>query len=63
MGTDRLVCGLDVNHNEFDLAACARFPAESHELALYVYCNTPARDVFLRVETAGARRRRNGALL
>lgn len=27
-------------------------PGESHELALYVYCNTPARDVFLRVETA-----------
>ena len=47
----RLVCGLDVNHNEFDLAACA-VPGESHELALYVYCNTPARDVFLRVETA-----------
>lgn len=29
----RLVCGLDVNHNEFDLAACA-VPGESHELAL-----------------------------
>lgn len=30
----------------------AAVPGESHELALYVYCNTPARDVFLRVETA-----------
>ena len=46
-----LVCGLDVNHTEFDLTPCAR-PGDSWQLGLYAYCNTPAQDVFLRVETA-----------
>ena len=46
-----LVCGLDVNHTEFDLAARAQ-AGQRWQLGLYTYCNTPAQDVFLRVETA-----------
>lgn len=46
-----LVCGLDVNHTEFDLTACAD-GKERWQLGLYTYCNTPAQDVFLKVETA-----------
>lgn len=46
-----LVCGLDVNHTEFDLAPRAQ-AGQSWQLGLYAYCNTPAQDVFLRVETA-----------
>lgn len=46
-----LVCGLDVNHTEFDLA-CPAADGQQWQLGLYAYCNTPARDVFLKVETA-----------
>lgn len=46
-----LVCGLDVNHTEFDLADQAAGD-EQWQLGLYTYCNTPAQDVFLKVETA-----------
>lgn len=46
-----LLCGLDVNHTEFDLSPAAT--AGLHwRLGLYAYCNTPAQDVFLQVETA-----------
>ena len=46
-----LLCGLDVNHTEFDLSPAAA--AGLHwRLGLYAYCNTPAQDVFLQVETA-----------
>ena len=46
-----LVCGLDVNHTEFDLSPAAA-ESQTWQLGLYTYCNTPAQDVFLRVETA-----------
>ena len=46
-----LVCGLDVNHTEFDLPSAAA-EGQTWQLGLYTYCNTPAQDVFLKVETA-----------
>ena len=46
-----LVCGLDVNHTEFDLSPAAA-ESQTWQLGLYAYCNTPAQDVFLKVETA-----------
>ena len=46
-----LVCGLDVNHTEFDLPPAAA-EGQTWQLGLYTYCNTPAQDVFLKVETA-----------
>lgn len=46
-----LVCGLDVNHTEFDLSPAAA-EGQTWQLGLYTYCNTPAQDVFLKVETA-----------
>ena len=46
-----LVCGLDVNHTEFDLSPAAA-ESQTWQLGLYTYCNTPAQDVFLKVETA-----------
>ena len=46
-----LVCGLDVNHTEFDLTSAAA-EGQTWQLGLYTYCNTPAQDVFLKVETA-----------
>jgi alpha-mannosidase len=41
-----LICGLDVNHIEFDLAKKA-VKGERFELALYAYCSTKLKDVFL----------------
>lgn len=46
-----LLCGLDVNHTEFDLPSAAA-EGQTWQLGLYTYCNTPAQDVFLKVETA-----------
>lgn len=46
-----LLCGLDVNHTEFDLTSAAA-EGQTWQLGLYTYCNTPAQDVFLKVETA-----------
>lgn len=46
-----LLCGLDTNHTEFDLAAAAQ-AGQTWQLGLYAYTNTPAHDVFLRVSTA-----------
>ena len=46
-----LLCGLDVNHTEFDLSPAAA-EGQIWQLGLYAYCNTPAQDVFLKVETA-----------
>ena len=46
-----LLCGLDVNHTEFDLSPAAK-AGQQWQLGLYAYTNTPAQDVFLQVETA-----------
>ena len=41
-----LVCGLDVNHISFDLSEKV-VSGETFELALYAYCSTELKDVFL----------------
>lgn len=45
---DELVCGLDVNHTEFDISRRAEGGREIR-LAFYGYCNTRQRDVFMTV--------------
>lgn len=49
----QLVTGLDINHQEVPVSACAT-PGEEHILGLYLYCNSPQNDVFLTVELAVA---------
>lgn len=44
-----MVCGLDEHHREFEILHPRGGKAE---LALYAYCNTPRRKLFLRAETA-----------
>lgn len=44
----QLVCGLDVNHTEFEVAARAEAGREIW-LAFYGYCNTKQRDLFMTV--------------
>lgn len=44
----RMTCGLDVNHTEFNLPSGKK----SFSLALYGYCSTDKKDVFLRISLA-----------
>ena len=46
-----LICGLDVNHTEFDLSKNA-VGGETFELALYAYCSTELKNVFMNVYVA-----------